>query len=70
MNMRDIPGFEEKYAVTEDGQVWSYKHRKFLKPKTVNGYLLVDLFKKGDNRKCPTSVHRCVASAYLPNPEN
>ena len=27
MNMRDIPGFEEKYAVTEDGYHWEYYGR-------------------------------------------
>lgn len=68
--MRDIPGFEEKYAVTEDGKVWSYKHKKFLKPKLVHGYPMVDLFKKGDSKKYPMHVHRCVAIAYIPNPDN
>lgn len=68
--MKDIPGFEGKYAVTEDGKVWSYKHRKFLKPKLVNGYPMVDLFKKDDSKKHPMHVHRCVAITYLPNPDN
>jgi hypothetical protein len=30
--MRDIPGYEGLYAVTEDGKVWSYKFKKFLAP--------------------------------------
>ena len=30
--MRDIPNFEGKCAITEKGEVWSYKHKKFLKP--------------------------------------
>ena len=68
--MKDIPGYEGKYAVTEEGQVWSYKHKKFLKPKVVNGYLMVDLFKSRDARKHQVSVHRCVALTYIPNPDN
>ena len=36
--MRDIKEFEGRYAITENGEVWSYKHKKFLKPKLVNGY--------------------------------
>ena len=68
--MKDIPGFEEKYAVTEDGNVWSYKHKKFLKPKLVNGYPMVDLFKAKDTRKYPMLIHRIVAMTYIPNPDN
>lgn len=68
--MKDIPGFEEKYAVTEDGKIWSYKNKKFLKSKLVNGYPLVDLFKKDDNKKYPIHVHHCVAMTYIPNPYN
>lgn len=33
-----------KYEVFEDGQIWSYSHKKFLKPKTEkNGYQKVAL---------------------------
>ena len=28
--MKDIVGYEKLYAVTEDGQVWSYYSKKFL----------------------------------------
>lgn len=37
--MRDIKGFEGIYAVTKEGQVWSYRSNKFLKPtESCNGY--------------------------------
>lgn len=68
--MKDIPNFEGKYAITKEGKVWSYKHKKFLKPKIVNGYPLVDLFKKNDNKKYPIGIHRLVAMTYIPNPDN
>lgn len=69
MLMKDIPRFEEKYAITEDGQVWSYKHKKFLKPKLVNGYYLVDIFDKNIKRHS-IPIHRLVAMTYIPNPNN
>lgn len=68
--MKDIPGFEGKYAVTEDGRVWSYKHSKFLKPKPVNGYYMVDLFKDGIDKKYQVTVHRLVALTFIPNHDN
>lgn len=67
--MKDIEGYESQYAVTEEGQVWSYKTKKFLKPVTKkDGYLQVSLFKNG---KAKTYlVHRLMAQTYLSNPNN
>jgi hypothetical protein len=68
--MKDIKGYEGLYAVTEDGKVWSYAGRgRFLKPgDDSHGYLLVKLFK--DNEYKSFRVHRLVAEAFLPNPDN
>lgn len=67
--MRDIPGFEGRYAITSCGKVWSYRTKRFLKPyDDTHGYLKVDL-RKGDKR-CQCKVHRLVAITYLPNPDN
>ena len=67
--MKDIVGYEGLYAVTSCGKVWSYKRKKFLKPYTVRGgYLQVKLLK--DNEKKCCYVHRLIADAYIPNPEN
>ena len=30
--MKNIPGYEERYAATKDGRIWSYKRKKFLAP--------------------------------------
>ena len=63
--MKDIKDYEGLYAVTEDGQVWSYKSKKFLKPyKAYNGYLRVGLFKDGDRKN--KRVHRLVMETYCP----
>lgn len=66
--MKDIKGYEGLYAVTKDGQVWSYRSNKFLTPYNVVGYHYVDLRKKGHRKQF--RVHRLVAEAYIPNPEN
>ena len=29
--LKEIKGFEGKYAITTDGRVWSYHSKKFLK---------------------------------------
>ena len=63
--MKDIKDYEGRYAVTEDGQVWSYKRKIFLKPsKNNSGYLIVCLYKNG-KRKNPL-VHRLVLETYYP----
>lgn len=67
--MKDIKGYEGLYAVTEEGQVWSYRAHKFLKPWACYGnYLQVSLSKDKVVKKY--KVHRLVAEAYIPNPEN
>jgi HNH endonuclease len=74
MTMKKIQGFEN-YEVDELGQVWSLpkktrKGTRLIKalrhPKT--GYMYLDLCKDGKIKKF--TVHRLVALAYLPNPEN
>ena len=67
--MKDIKNYEGLYAVTEDGRVWSYKSNKYLKPgNSGKGYLFVILCK--DNKYQHTYIHRLVAEAYIPNPDN
>ena len=67
--MKDIKGYEGLYAITPEGEVWSYKNEKFLKPYTnKGGYLCVNLCKDGKVKNY--YVHRLAAEAYLPNPEN
>lgn len=44
--------------------------RKEIKPEeTSKGYLRVDLYDKNGNRK-HFKIHRLVAKAFIPNPEN
>jgi hypothetical protein len=39
LDMKDVPGYEGRYAVTNDGRVWSYEKRS---PVGVNGGVRVD----------------------------
>lgn len=80
---RDVKGYEGLYYVTEFGSVYSYT-RNVYNPATGDsyvkqgqemsweitkfGYARVILCKNGKSRKHP--VHRLVAIAYYPNPEN
>ena len=67
--MKDVVGYENIYGVTSCGKVWSYRNECFLKPKCEkNGYLRVQLCKNGEVKMY--SLHRLVAQAYIPNPEN
>lgn len=63
--VKDIPGFEKLYAATEDGRIWSYKRKKFIKGcGEANNYQIVCIC-----NKC-YYVHRLVAMAWIPNPNN
>ena len=68
--MKTIVGFEN-YSVTEDGRVFSHIYNKFLKPflrESTYEYFYVNLYK--DGKKSKHSIHRLVASAYIPNQHN
>ena len=71
---KDIPGYEGKYQVSNTGQVRSLNYggagkTKILK-QNINrrGYCSVPLSKNGKCKKY--SVHRLVAQAFIPNPNN
>ena len=79
---RDIAGYEGLYQVSDFGDVRSlgrwvngmndskrFVKCRVLKPqKDGGGYLIVSLYKDG---KIKThTVHRLVAEAFIPNPEN
>ena len=63
METRDVVGYEDYYAVTDDGRVWSKRHGKYMKTqKTKKGYLKVNLWDK-EKLKCKF-VHRLVCEAF------
>lgn len=71
--LKEIPGYEGLYAVSDDGVVWSLRttqsrRRGPLKPQpNTGGYLRVNLFKDGKMKH--EYIHRLVARTFLPNSE-
>lgn len=67
--MKKIEGFNG-YSVTTDGRVWSHKNQCFLTPYDARGYKIVRLYTGNGNEHKDMYVHRLVAEAYIPNPDN
>lgn len=68
---KDIEGYEGLYQVSNKGRVKSFHsgEGKIMKPGTHPlGYKSVTLFK--DKKGKVAKVHRLVAQAFIPNPEN
>jgi len=64
----------EQYSVSDSGDVVCHNYRHTGKTQSLKqtpngkGYLQVDLWNNGYHRKF--FVHRLVAQAFIPNPEN
>lgn len=58
------------YKVSENGDIWSSKSHRLLKPKKIDkeGHVGIGMNVNGE-RKYPY-LHRLVAKAFIPNPEN
>lgn len=70
---KDIEGYEGLYQVSNLGRVRSLNYNqtgkvKVLKLYNKRGYLEVALSKNGGKKFC--LVHRLVAQAFIPNPDN
>ncbi len=65
---KPIKGFDG-YLISNFGRVWSDKQKKrFMKPHDTGRYYMVGLYIK--NKAYQKSVHRLVAEAFIPNPNN
>lgn len=65
---KDIKGYEGLYQISSHGRVKSFlRYKKILKPiLKTDGYLCVNLCKPLKK----FSIHRLVAEAFIPNPDN
>lgn len=67
--IKDIPGYEGLYSVDDCGNVHSsYRGGRILSGVCANGYLSVHLSRGG--AATTRLIHRLVAEAFIPNPEN
>lgn len=73
---KDIVGYENHYQVNELGQIRTLKNSSLQKAGTIlksqinkkNGYVYQMVYKDGKQKLL--RVHRVVANAFLPNPNN
>ena len=66
---KDIKDFEGLYKVSNLGNVLSLKSNKILKPSIKKaGYSQITLMK--DGKRHSKTIHRLVAEAFIPNPNN
>lgn len=62
---KTIPGYENRYKISENGEIYSLVSEKLLKHyKGKRGYLVVDLIDGKGKRKICT-VHRLIYKAYV-----
>lgn len=66
---KDVAGYEGLYQISNLGRVKGLKRNKILALKDNQGYLKIGLRKPKDKQRF-FSVHRLVAIAFIPNPNN
>lgn len=67
--MKDVKGYEGRYKVTRDGKLYSVKSKRFIGHLNAYGYYRASL-QVGKYKYKTFFIHRLVAEAYIPNPEN
>ncbi len=74
-NEKWVPGLEGRYAANTEGDVISYIHKRIVLAGAVirdpkRGYTYRIFNRKSFGKSRTEYFHRCVALAFLPNPEN
>ena len=66
---KDVKGYEGLYQVSNLGRIKSLRTNRILKNiKDKDGYEII-FFSIHQNQKC-FKIHRLVAEAFIPNPDN
>lgn len=68
IDIKPIPEFEGIYEIHSNGLVWSIGRGRYLTPPKSNNYYFRTLYNNGVMKH--TAVHRLVAEAFIPNPDN
>lgn len=64
----DVKGYENLYEVTDDGRVFNKSGKELSQYLIKRGYHIVLLWQ--NNKQKTKLVHRLVAEAFIPNPDN
>lgn len=65
--LKPIPGYEDRYSITDCGDVYSQYSDIFLKQSYAGaGYKIIFFYTNGKNKGL--YIHRLVASAFVNNP--
>ena len=67
---KEVKNFAGLYKISNLGRVYSIKRKRIMqnRPNKIRGYVLVSMSFSGIVKKIP--VHRLVAEAFIPNPQN
>ena len=67
---KEVKNFAGLYKISNLGRVYSIKRKRIMqnRPNKIRGYVLVSMSFSGIVKKIP--VHRLVAEAFIPNPDN
>lgn len=65
---KPVPEYEDNYAVSDYGAVYSLKSKRILHMSLCHGYYTISLSKNGQTKTA--RVHRLVALSFIPNPDN
>lgn len=70
MKWKEVVGLEDYYMVSDTGKVFSIRSNRLLTTNVPDkdGYIRIDLTIDGKTYK--KAVHRLVAEAFIPNPDN
>ncbi len=68
---KPVVGYEARYDVSDQGNVWSIKNKKVLKPAPTRGYLTVNLCDgSSPGKRRNVYVHDLVLAAFIgPKPD-
>ena len=70
VELRNVVGYEDRYGVTRNGEVYSYRKKRWMKIQYSPKHEQARLVLTDEFGKHLVLINRIVAEAYIPNPNN